>query len=52
MRVKYRDPYMVVTGNFNQSDIAGALEDYHNITEVQVGPTRGSRCIDRLFVTF
>ena len=49
---KYRDPYIIVAGNFNQWDIAGALADYHDFSEVNVGPTQGDRSTDCIFVTF
>ena len=46
---RYRDPYFVVAGNFNQWDIAEALQEFADLTEIHVGPTRGDRAIDRLF---
>ena len=42
MRRTYRDPYLVVAGDFNQWDIAAALQDYPDLTEAAVGPTRGT----------
>ena len=51
-RRKYSDPFIVVAGDFNQWDIGHALRDYADITEEAVGPTRGSRCIDRVFTNF
>ena len=36
---KYRDPYLVVTGDFNQWDIAGALEDYQDICLLYTSPS-------------
>ena len=52
LKRKYRDPYIVVSGDFNQWDIASALADYPDIREAPVGPTRGSRCLDRIFTSF
>ena len=49
---KYKEPYLVIAGDFNQWDIAGALGDYADITETDVGPTRGDRRLDRIFVSF
>ena len=48
----YRQPYIVVVGDFNQWPIHEALGDYADITESTVGPTRGSRSIDRIFTSF
>ena len=49
IRLKFRDPYVVVAGDFNQKDIAQALVEFPDISEVHIGPTRGERAIDRLF---
>ena len=49
---KYRDPYLVIGGDFNQWDVAGALQDYPDLREVSVGATRDDRQIDRLFSNF
>ena len=37
-------------GDFNQWDIKEALQDFADVKEVNVGPTRGSRSIDRIFL--
>ena len=47
---KFDDPLIIVTGDFNQWDVARALQDFPDIHEVNVGPTRGDRSIDRIFV--
>ena len=52
MRQRYVNPYVVVTGDFNQWRIDQALEDYIDIVESDVGPTRGDRKIDRIFTNF
>ena len=49
---RYREPFIVVTGNFNQWDISVHLEDFADISEVPVGHTRGTSCIDRVFTNF
>ena len=49
---KYSEPLIVVAGDFNQWDIKTALDDYIDIKEVNVGNTRGSRAIDRIFLNF
>ena len=52
MKRKYSSPYIVVGGDFNQWAIDDALVDFEDIKEAEVGPTRGDRCLDRLFVNF
>ena len=49
---QYKDPFIVVTGDFNQWDVAGALQDYPDLREADVGPTRKDRCLDRVFTNF
>ena len=46
---RYNHPYLIVTGDFNQWRVEEILQDYVDIGEVNVGPTRGSHCIDRRF---
>ena len=46
---KFRDPYIVVAGDVNQWDLSSALQEFPDLSEVAVGPTRGDREIDRLF---
>ena len=38
-----------ISGDFNQWDLAEALEDYPDIQEAPVGPMRGNREIDHTF---
>ena len=52
MKRKYSDPYIIISGDFNQWRIEDAMADYPDIQEVRVGPTRSGRCIDRTFVSF
>ena len=49
---KYDDPMLVITGDFNQWGVHETMADFVDIKEVPVGPTRGDRCIDRLFQNF
>ena len=49
---KFSDPFIAVAGDFNQWKISDALADYNDIKEAQVGNTRGSRSIDKIFVNF
>ena len=50
LKRRYSHPYLIVTGDFNQWRIDETLQDYVDISEVKVGPTRGSRSIDRIFL--
>ena len=48
----YRDPFIVVGGDFNQWDVGEAMLEFPDIREVDVGPPRKDKCIDRLFTNF
>ena len=52
VKSKLDEPLLVIAGDFNQWDAAGALEDFVDLKEVEVGPSRGTRSIDRLFINF
>jgi hypothetical protein len=45
-------PYIIVAGDFNQFDIGKELEEHVDISECNVGPTRGDRLIDCIFTNF
>ena len=49
MKRRYKDPYIIVSGDFNQWPIQQAVEDFLDIKETAAGPTRGTRTIDRTF---
>ena len=49
VRRQYRDPYIVLGGDFNQWSIQDATAEFVDMREIHVGPTRGDRAIDRLF---
>ena len=49
LKKKFKDPNLIIAGDFNQWKIPDTLSDFVGISEVQVGPTRGSRSIDRIF---
>ena len=49
LKRRFEDPYLVVAGDFNQWKIDACLADFVDVKEVDVGPTRGSRSIDRIF---
>ena len=46
---RFTDPFIIVAGDYNQWDALEALVEYRDMKEVPVGPTRGSREIDRFF---
>ena len=52
MKRKYHEPLVVLGGDFNQWPVQDVTVKFCNLSEVQHGPTRGSRAIDRLFVNF
>ena len=39
-------------GDFNQWDVPSALEDFLDMAEADVGPTRGNNSIDKIFTNF
>ena len=49
---QYDDPFLVVTGDFNQWKVEEVLADFADMDESDVGPTRSGRCIDRVFTNF
>ena len=52
IKTKHQDPYILVSGDFNQWEIDMALVDYQDLVEVQTPPTRGDRNIDRTFTNW
>ena len=48
---RYRDPYTVVAGDFNQWNVAETLEDYPDLREAPVGPTRHDWSLERIFLS-
>ena len=46
---KLDDPFIVLGGDFNQWAAHQAIVEFPDLTEVELGPTRGERTIDRLF---
>ena len=49
LKRKFDDLFVIYGGDFNQWPAAHAVDEFPDVTEVQLGPTRGDRCIDRLF---
>ena len=48
----YRDPFVLLGGDFNQWEVQEAVEEFADMKESAVGPTRNGRCIDRIFTNF
>ena len=44
----YRDPIIMLAGDFNHRDIQGALNEVGDFTVLATGPTRGGNTIDQL----
>lgn len=48
----FNDITIVISGDFNQRSIAELIADHPDLIEVDFGPTRGDRSIDRTLVNF
>ena len=51
MKRRYKDPNLIVTGDFNQWDVSLPLSEFRDFSEAPVGSTRNLRCIDRIWYT-
>ena len=49
---KHTDPLILVAGDFNQWDIASALAEFSDMTEVTTPATRADRHIDKIFTNW
>ena len=49
MKRRLKDPYIIVSGDFNQWDIGSAVQEFPDVSESAAGPTRRDRRIDRTF---
>ena len=49
---KFEDCSLVISGDFNQWNIGEITQDHPELVEVEFGPTRGDKSIDRSFVNF
>ena len=49
IKQKFRDPFIVLGGHFNQWAGEASVAEFPDIREVLVRPTRADRAIDRLF---
>lgn len=52
IKTRHADPFIVVSGDFNQWDMANSLAEFPDIEEVPGPPTRGSRKIDKVFLNW
>ena len=52
VKQRFRDPFIIVAGDFNQWAVLEALEDFPDLKEAPVGVTRKDKCIDRMFTSF
>ena len=46
---RFDDPIIIIAGDFNQWKVQEHLADFPDISEHDVGPTRGQHSIDRIF---
>ena len=49
---RFESPVIVVAGDWNQWDVKRVLEEHPDLAEVDHGPTRGERKIDKFLVNF
>ena len=49
---QYDDPFIIVTGDFNQWKVEEVLANFADMEEVPVGLTRSAHHIDRIFSNF
>ena len=49
LKGRFTDPYIVIAGDYNQWQVADSLDDFPDIKEAPVGPTRGDLSIDKIF---
>ena len=52
LKSRYKDPFIVIAGDFNSYPIARYLSDYPDIQLVTTGPTRGNHTLDLVFTNF
>ena len=52
LKRKYPDVAIILSGDFNQWSIAEIICDHPDLTEVDFGPTRGDKAIDRTLINF
>ena len=50
VKKRFKDPYILLAGDFNQWEVGEAVLDHADIGEVDLGPTRGGRSIDRVLL--
>ena len=48
-KAKYRDPHIIVAGDWNRANTDVALEDFRAINAIPTPPTRGDEVLDIIF---
>ena len=48
-KAKYRDPHIIVAGDWNKANTGIALDDFLSVREVPTPPTRGDEFLDLIF---
>ena len=49
---KFKDPYIIVSGDFNKRDVDGSLANFPDLNLVETPPTRGTQKLDKVFLNF
>ena len=52
IKSRYKDPFLVLAGDFNHWAVQDAVADFVDLTVETVGPTRKDKQIDRIFTNF
>ena len=52
LKRKYSNPFIVTGGDFNQWKIEDVMADFPDLSEAEVGPTKGNHSIDQTFTNF
>ena len=52
LKQRYKDPFIVISGDFNSHDICGALSDYPDLFLLKTGPTWKDKTLDLIFTNF
>lgn len=52
LKGQFKDPYILIGGDFNKRDIDGALANFPDLSLVSSLPTRDGQNLDRIYVNF
>lgn len=52
IKCQFKDPFIALSGDFNNHDIEKYLEDYPDLVLLLTGPTRGGSTLDKIFTNF